>query len=53
MDEIRVEIAEMIGGYFRVSINDLPIAQYRDWDQANELVEHFIKINEDKKVIRV
>lgn len=53
MPEIKVEIAEMIGGYFRVVINDLPIAQYRDRDQANELVEHFIKINDDKKVVRV
>ncbi|MGM0941359.1 MAG: hypothetical protein ACQEWU_10410 [Bacillota bacterium] len=53
MSEIKVEIAEMIGGYFRVTINDLPIAHYRDWDKANELVEHFIKINPDKKVIRI
>ncbi|MGM8212609.1 hypothetical protein ACLIBH_07425 [Virgibacillus sp. W0430] len=53
MAEIKVEIAQILGGYFRVIINDLPIANYREWDQANVLVEHFIKINADKKVIRV
>ncbi|MGH2319364.1 hypothetical protein ACRC6Q_16615 [Planococcus sp. SE5232] len=52
MAEIKVKIVEMVGGYFRVIINDLPIAQYLEWDQANELVEHFIKLNADKKVTR-
>jgi hypothetical protein len=45
-----VEIAEMIKGYYQVQINELPIANYRTFDEANKLVKHFISINPDKNI---
>jgi hypothetical protein len=51
--EITVEIAEMIYGYFQVLINDLPIANYRNKDEAEKMVEHFISINPDKTIKKI
>jgi hypothetical protein len=49
-DEIVVEIAEMVMGYWQVLINNLPIANYKDLEEADKLVKHFIKINSDKNI---
>ncbi|MBU8732535.1 hypothetical protein KM915_21025 [Cytobacillus oceanisediminis] len=48
--EITVEIAEMIQGYWQVRINDLPIVNYPDKEDAERLVKHFIAINPDKNI---
>jgi hypothetical protein len=52
-EKIEVEIAEHIKGYYMVIINGLTIAHYGDKSKANEFVEHFMKINEDKNPVRL
>ena len=47
-EKLEVEIVEHIHGYYKVVINGITIAQYKQWDKANELVEHFLEINKDK-----
>ncbi|MED1125493.1 hypothetical protein [Bacillus atrophaeus] len=48
-----VEIAEMVMGYWQVTINDLPIVNYQSRDEANKFVEHFMTINKDKNIKRI
>ena len=52
-EKLEAKITEHISGYYIVLINHIEIAHCRTWEEANQLVEHFMAINQDKNPIRL